>query len=77
MIRAEKGKKIVERVSPERILTETDGPYVKVNDRAAEPKDVKLILEYLKVIWSKSFEDVEKRIYLNFKALISHISKNK
>jgi TatD DNase family protein len=76
MIKSKKGQKIIDRIPPDRILTETDGPYVKIRGRPAEPKDVKLILEYLKIIWSKSFEDVEKRVYMNFKTLISHIPKN-
>lgn len=77
MIRTKKCHRIIERVPPERILTETDGPYVKVKGRPAEPGDVKLIIEYLGDVWNKSFEDAEKKIKLNFSMLIRQISMEK
>jgi len=70
MIRSNKGRRIIERIPPERVLTETDGPYVKVKGRPAEPGDVKAIVDYLKDVWDKSFQEVEKTIELNFRILM-------
>ena len=73
MIKTKKGHKIIERIPPERILTETDGPYVKIKGRPAEPGDVILVMEYLKDVWNTSLEKVEKKIHQNFNMLIKRI----
>jgi len=73
MIKTKKGQKIIERIPPERILTETDGPYVKIKSRPAEPGDVILVMEYLKDVWNTSLEKVEKKIHQNFNMLIKRI----
>lgn len=73
MIVSKNGQKIIERIPSDRILTETDGPYVKIKDVSVQPKDTKLILEYLAVIWNKSFEEVNNIIHHNFTTLIGYI----
>lgn len=73
MIKTKKGHKIIERIPPERILTETDGPYVKIKGRPAEPGDVILIMKYLKDVWNTSLEKAEKKIHQNFNVLIKRI----
>jgi TatD DNase family protein len=70
MIRANKGRRIIERIPPERVLTETDGPYVKVKGLPAEPGDVELIIDHLRNVWDKSFRDAEKTIESNFRRLM-------
>jgi len=64
MIKSKNGKKIVERITADRILTESDGPYVKINSVPAQPKDTRLVIEHLKLIWNKSFEEVEQIILI-------------
>lgn len=61
-----KGQKIIELIPKERILTETDGPYLKVNNRPAEPMDVRLSLNYLSKIWMLSPEETEVQVENNF-----------
>lgn len=73
MVKSKKGQKIIERIPPERILTETDGPYVKIKGRPAEPGDVILVIEYLEDVWNTSLEKVEKKIHQNFNMLIKRI----
>jgi len=70
MIRTAKGKKIIERVPPERVLTETDGPFVKIGKRSAIPQDVAIVENYLCTAWSTSISEVKKRIKTNFFALL-------
>lgn len=76
MIKAKNGQKIIERIPSNRILTETDGPYIKIKGIPVQPKDTKLIIEYLKAIWDKSFEEIDDIIQNNFKTLISYISNS-
>lgn len=73
MIVSKNGQKIIERIPSDRILTETDGPYVKIKGVSVQPEDTKLILEYLAVIWNKSFEEVNNIIHHNFTTLIGYI----
>ena len=76
MLRSEKGKKIIDRIPPERLLTETDGPYVKVNRFSLLPWDVTIVENYLSAIWAMSPESVRKLIWSNYKKLLSQLSLN-
>lgn len=67
MIGSEKGKLIVARIPKERVLTETDGPYVKVGRRPAEPPDVKGVVSHLAELWKVSVSEAESQIVRNFR----------
>ena len=43
MINSKSGKKIIDRIPPERILTETDGPFIELNDKEVLPRDVSIV----------------------------------
>jgi TatD DNase family protein len=73
MVSLESGKKIIGRIPIDKILVETDGPFVMVADRPAEPTDVKLVYEYLALKWSKSFKEASNLILQNFQTLIGEI----
>ena len=70
MILSEKGKKIVARIPPDRLLTETDGPYVKIGREPARPWDVTLVENYLSHIWDEQPEEVRKRVWFNFRQML-------
>ena len=74
MIHSKNGQKIIERIPADRILTETDGPYVMAKGKPAEPKDVRFVLEHLKIIWNKSFEEIDQTIQENFNKIIREIA---
>ena len=76
MIKSRNGQKIIDRIPPDRILTETDGPYIKVRGRMAEPKDVSLILSYLKDAWDMQINEVENRISINFRSIIGPLHRS-
>ncbi|MCP4297070.1 MAG: hypothetical protein GY786_15815 [Proteobacteria bacterium] len=75
MIKSKNGQRIIERIPPDRILTETDGPYVKIKGRPAEPKDVNLVVSYLNKIWDIPTAEVEYKIRSNFQMIIQHINQ--
>ena len=54
MMRSQRGNKIVARIPRDRILVETDGPYVSVRGKAAEPKDIWSVIDYLARHWQMS-----------------------
>jgi len=59
MLRSQSGRRLIKALPPERVLTETDGPFVKVGNRPAEPSDVRRVLVYLSRLWGLALEDVE------------------
>jgi len=69
MVTTQKGKSLLSFVPRERILTETDGPYVKVGSRPANPRDVKNALYGIADVWGTSAEEVEAQVSENFTRL--------
>jgi TatD DNase family protein len=70
MVRSDKGKAIIRRVPRDRILTETDGPYIQIGRRPAIPADVSIIEEFLARDWDQSVEEVRHQISRNLRAAI-------
>ena len=73
MIKSKNGQKIIEKIPVDRILTESDGPYVKTKGKPAEPKDVRLVIEHLKIVWNKSFDEIDQIVRRNFKNIIDDL----
>jgi TatD DNase family protein len=69
MVTTQKGRTLLALVPRDRILTETDGPYVKVGSRPAQPSDVKSILSSIAEVWGESTEDVEAQVGDNYTQL--------
>jgi TatD DNase family protein len=70
MVRSEKGRALVLRMPAERVLTETDGPFVKAGGRVARPKDVLEVIEQLGIIWSLPTENASERVLQNLRSLL-------
>jgi len=64
------GRKIVASLPQERVLTESDGPFVKVRGRAAAPADVAYAEEGLASLWEQERHEVTAKIRQNFLELI-------
>lgn len=73
MIKSENGKKIIERIPENLILTETDGPYITIKDNLVRPKDVELVEEFLAKKWSRTLSQVDEQIHKNFSCLVKNI----
>jgi TatD DNase family protein len=71
MVQSKKGRRIIERIPIDRLLTESDGPYVQLRNQPVQPGDVRLVLDVLKNIWGLSIEETKMRVDSNFKTLIS------
>jgi len=54
----------------ERVLTETDGPFVTVRGRRAQPSDIPVLVDDLADLWSCSGEDARAQIEQNLDALV-------
>lgn len=73
MLRSEKARQIISNIPKERILTETDGPFVQVANRIAEPTDVEAVIIYLAEQWKMSPQEVAGQIQINFTSLLKHL----
>jgi TatD DNase family protein len=73
MIKSQAGQKIIAAIPRERVLTETDGPFIQHNGRPLEPKDIGQVLQYLSTIWSMDVTEAEKLVDSNFSKLVDKI----
>lgn len=75
MVKSPKGRKIIDAIPPGRVLTESDGPFVKVGDRSALPSDVVLVEQYLADVWRTKALEVRTKIRENFFTMIGSIQQ--
>jgi TatD DNase family protein len=73
MIRSVNGKKIIQAIPKHRVLTESDGPYVLIENCPIKPKNIILVQEYLSVLWRIPVEKVNEQIDDNFSILVNQI----
>ena len=69
MLMSQKGIRLVQRMPPERILTESDGPFAKVQGRPAVPWDVRDAVHALAKVWSLSNEATQQALLANLRGL--------
>lgn len=73
MAQGDAGRKLLGRLPKDRILTETDGPYVHVSGRPARPRDVKIVVEVLAQTWQVSYESAEEQVESNTRLVLSRL----
>lgn len=71
MLNGEKGRNLTSLMPRERVLTETDGPFARMEGRAAYPWDVYIAVEILSEIWSISKAETEHSLRENLRRLVS------
>lgn len=64
MCRSEKARKLICEIPRDRLLTETDGPFAKTDNRASTPDDVITVVSVVAELWNCEVEEV-KRCMLN------------
>jgi TatD DNase family protein len=69
MLRSKNGQRIISELPPDRVLTETDGPYTRVGGRVSEPQDIPFVVAGLAKLWGEEREHVRNRVYENMTTL--------
>lgn len=69
MLKSKNGKNLLEIIPRDRLLTETDSPFTKVNGRISEPSDVLQTVIDLASFYGKPVGDIERQINRNAKAV--------
>lgn len=77
MTRSKKGRMIIERIPLDRVLTESDGPYVQLRNQPVKPSDIKGVLDVLCAIWGTTYQEAEAQVMSNFMRLVGPIRERK
>jgi TatD DNase family protein len=72
MVRSDRTMSLLQHVPRERVLTETDGPFVDVNGRPAHPSDVSQAVEGLASLWHVDAQEARAMVYSNFARVLRH-----
>lgn len=73
MIGSVKGRQVVMEIPRDRLLTESDGPFVKVGGRAARPCDIGSVIEGLADMWDVDNTQAAATVYENFRSMLKQI----
>lgn len=73
MILSDNGKKIINKIPRDRMLTESDGPFIISNGVPVKPIDVELVHRYLSRTWLVPLTAVSEQVRINFNRLLTHL----
>ena len=73
MVISKTGQNLIRAIPKDRLLTESDGPLVKVHGTPAEPKDVVGSLEIVARIWKTSLAAVAQTVLANYEAVLRDV----
>lgn len=71
MLSSAKGRLLVNKIPKNRILTETDGPFIITKNQPIQPADVMPAIDGLSKIWNEPIEVVNFQIYENLKNILN------
>lgn len=74
MLRSQKGLRLLRSVPRDRVLTETDGPYVRTGARPAQPADVPRLVSDLAAAWSCDPEEARQQVWNNMAEVFARAS---
>ncbi|MEW5920527.1 MAG: Qat anti-phage system TatD family nuclease QatD [Desulfitobacteriia bacterium] len=66
MVRSAKGQSLIKHLDPNLVLTETDGPFVRVGKVPAVPAEVINVIYFLANAWKCDLEEAKARVYANY-----------
>lgn len=71
MMSSKSGRALASSMPRDRVLTETDGPFVKLNRRPATPRDSALAVKALSELWRVEPEEARDLIVQNLRTLLA------
>jgi len=74
MINSRKGRDFTTSLPRERVLLESDGPFVKLGRRNVEPKDLQVVEAFLADCWSEDARSVQDTLVGNFRNVIAALA---
>lgn len=70
MTRSKRFADLLRLIPADRLLTETDGPFVQIGQRAAAPADVAQVVAALAASWQKTPTEVRQLLFTNLRRLL-------
>lgn len=71
MVNSNKGKNIVKKIPVDRLLLESDGPFIKINNKPIRPSDLNEVVKSISAIHSISQIKMKEILYKNYKNLMT------
>lgn len=71
MLNGERARALVDNMPQEQILTETDGPFARIDNRVAMPWDAERATTLLAEIWKKDVNDAQQILDSNLRRLVT------
>lgn len=71
MVNSRSGQTLISAIPRDRLITETDGPFLKNGGQGAQPKDVITAIRGLSSLWRSSEQETAKFVVDNFRNLIT------
>lgn len=71
---SKKGEELILKVPKERILLETDAPFVRYNNSNFTPQYIPEIIHAISKTWGDDFERTKDQLWANFKKLLQNTS---
>jgi len=76
MILSDSGQRLIAAMNPDRVLTETDGPFVDFKGNPAQPHHVSCVVSYLANLWGVNGSEAKKKVCSNFRLAIGRHGDN-
>lgn len=70
MISSQSGQTIIRLIPQDRILLETDGPFIKFKNRRVTPLDTPAVCDYLSLLRDVSVAEIERKLQENLERLL-------
>lgn len=71
MVSSRNGQDILSAIPRNRLLTESDGPFVQINGRSVNPSDISQTVKRLSVLYKSDAVIMKNQIYQNFRGLLT------
>jgi TatD DNase family protein len=65
MIASQKGRELIDAMPQDFVLTERDGPFVKLGPQSADPTSAPIVLKYLAREWHLEVDEVARAVLAN------------
>jgi len=65
MVQTQKGRELVAAMPSDRVLTESDGPFVRMGAQSADPTSAPIVIQYLAQVWRRSEDETALTILAN------------
>ena len=76
MLQSTNGKKIINRIPVNKLLIESDAPFIKINNRGFKPADIEIIFQELAVLKNIGIKDMKDILSKNLKHILEWGEQN-